>query len=210
MKSSRTRWIRGLGAVMVIGALFVTSVVTADDDKGKNPRPVGVPGPAGPAGAAGPPGPVGPAGVSGPAGMQGLTGLTGPAGPAGSQGPAGPPGPAGAAGPPGPVGPAGPSGGSGGTSLFGTDTSRARAGLPSSIRQCFLGEIMLSAGAVTLGVPAAGQLLQVSQNTGLFSLLGTQYGGDGLTTFALPDLRAVAPNNLTYSICTIGIFPTPQ
>ncbi|MEH6538405.1 MAG: tail fiber protein [Psychroserpens sp.] len=34
-----------------------------------------------------------------------------------------------------------------------------------------------------------GQLLQVSQNTALFSLLGTQYGGDGRTTFALPDLR---------------------
>jgi microcystin-dependent protein len=34
-----------------------------------------------------------------------------------------------------------------------------------------------------------GQLLPISQNTALFSLLGTQYGGDGRTTFALPDLR---------------------
>ncbi len=34
-----------------------------------------------------------------------------------------------------------------------------------------------------------GQLLPISQNTALFSLLGTQYGGDGQTTFALPDLR---------------------
>ena len=34
-----------------------------------------------------------------------------------------------------------------------------------------------------------GQLLQISQNTALFSLLGTTYGGDGRTTFALPDLR---------------------
>ncbi len=34
-----------------------------------------------------------------------------------------------------------------------------------------------------------GQLLAISQNTALFSLLGTQYGGDGVTTFALPDLR---------------------
>lgn len=35
----------------------------------------------------------------------------------------------------------------------------------------------------------AGQLLQISQNTALFSLLGTMYGGDGRITFALPDLR---------------------
>ncbi len=34
-----------------------------------------------------------------------------------------------------------------------------------------------------------GQLLQISENTALFSLLGTTYGGDGRTTFALPDLR---------------------
>ncbi len=34
-----------------------------------------------------------------------------------------------------------------------------------------------------------GQLLPIAQNTALFSLLGTIYGGDGRTTFALPDLR---------------------
>ena len=34
-----------------------------------------------------------------------------------------------------------------------------------------------------------GQLLAISQNAALFSLLGTTYGGDGRTTFALPDLR---------------------
>lgn len=34
-----------------------------------------------------------------------------------------------------------------------------------------------------------GQLLAISQNTALFSILGTTYGGDGRTTFALPDLR---------------------
>ena len=38
-----------------------------------------------------------------------------------------------------------------------------------------------------------GQLLSISQNTALFSLLGTTYGGDGQTTFALPDLRGRAP-----------------
>ena len=38
-----------------------------------------------------------------------------------------------------------------------------------------------------------GQLLQISQNSALFSLLGTTYGGDGRTTFALPDIRGRAP-----------------
>src|SRR5437868_10230297 len=38
-----------------------------------------------------------------------------------------------------------------------------------------------------------GQLLPINQNQALFSLLGTTYGGDGRTTFALPDLRGRVP-----------------
>jgi microcystin-dependent protein len=38
-----------------------------------------------------------------------------------------------------------------------------------------------------------GQLLPLSQNTALFSLLGTYYGGDGKSNFALPDLRGRVP-----------------
>jgi microcystin-dependent protein len=38
-----------------------------------------------------------------------------------------------------------------------------------------------------------GQLMPISQNTALFSLCGTTYGGDGRTTFALPDLQGRAP-----------------
>ena len=38
-----------------------------------------------------------------------------------------------------------------------------------------------------------GQLMSIAQNTALFSLLGTTYGGDGQTTFALPDLRSRTP-----------------
>src|SRR4051794_16502706 len=38
-----------------------------------------------------------------------------------------------------------------------------------------------------------GQILPISQNTALFSLLGTFYGGDGKSTFALPDLQGRAP-----------------
>lgn len=39
----------------------------------------------------------------------------------------------------------------------------------------------------------AGQLMPISQNTALFSLLGTNYGGDGKSTFALPNLEGSAP-----------------
>lgn len=56
-----------------------------------------------------------------------------------------------------------------------------------------------------------GQLLPISQNTALFSLLGTTYGGDGRTTFALPDLQSrvamhygQAPGLSDYSIGQIG------
>lgn len=42
-------------------------------------------------------------------------------------------------------------------------------------------------------LPANGQLLAISTNTALFSLLGTAYGGDGRTSFALPDLRGRSP-----------------
>lgn len=38
-----------------------------------------------------------------------------------------------------------------------------------------------------------GQLLSISENEPLFSVIGTTYGGDGITTFAVPDLRGRAP-----------------
>lgn len=38
-----------------------------------------------------------------------------------------------------------------------------------------------------------GQILPITQNEALFSLLGTTYGGDGRTTFALPDMRTALP-----------------
>jgi microcystin-dependent protein len=38
-----------------------------------------------------------------------------------------------------------------------------------------------------------GQLLQISQNTPLFAVIGTYYGGDGVRTFALPNLQGAAP-----------------
>lgn len=54
-----------------------------------------------------------------------------------------------------------------------------------------LGEIIMFAGnfAPRGWALCNGQLLSIAQNTALFSILGTTYGGDGVTTFALPDLR---------------------
>jgi len=88
---------------------------------------------------------------------------------------------------------------------FGTNTTLGVAGNGAT---CTLGQVSLYAGSVVNGIPAQGQLLLISSNTALFSLLGTIYGGDGVTTFALPDLRSVAPNGLTYAICDQGVFPS--
>src|SRR5207342_203313 len=48
-----------------------------------------------------------------------------------------------------------------------------------------------------------GQLLPINQNQALFSLLGTTYGGNGQTTFALPDLRSRVPMHFGNSL-TLG------
>jgi microcystin-dependent protein len=75
-------------------------------------------------------------------------------------------------------------------------------------RECTLGEVILQGGGVANGIPANGQLLPISSFSALFSLYGTTYGGDGRTTFGLPDLGAVAPDDLTYSICLVGVYPS--
>lgn len=55
----------------------------------------------------------------------------------------------------------------------------------------YIGQVILFAGnfAPRSWAFCQGQLLPISQNTALFSIIGTMYGGDGRTTFALPDLR---------------------
>ena len=70
--------------------------------------------------------------------------------------------------------------------LSNVDTGKAYAG-PDP----FVGEMMQFVGNFCPRgwASAEGQLLPISQNTALFSLIGTQFGGDGRTTFALPDLR---------------------
>jgi hypothetical protein len=90
---------------------------------------------------------------------------------------------------------------------FGTNTSLAAAGSGAA---CTTGQVMLTAGVVANGIPATGQLLPIAGNFALFTLLSTNYGGDGVNTFGVPDLRSVAPNGLTYSICNLGVFPSPN
>jgi microcystin-dependent protein len=80
--------------------------------------------------------------------------------------------------------------------------------------QAYLGEIrMFGFNFAPVGwAQCEGQLLPIAQYTALFSLLGTIYGGDGRTTFALPDLRGHAPVTaqgvaLNCCIALQGIYP---
>jgi len=75
--------------------------------------------------------------------------------------------------------------------------------------QPYIGEIRIFAGNFPPNGWAfcEGQLLPIDQNTPLFQLIGTTYGGDGQTTFALPDLRGriplhfgTGPDGTTYQV----------
>lgn len=72
-------------------------------------------------------------------------------------------------------------------------TDRINQGMEMS--EVFLGQIMSTAfNFAPRGFALCnGQLMPINQNTALFSLLGTQYGGDGRTTFALPNLQGRVP-----------------
>jgi microcystin-dependent protein len=77
----------------------------------------------------------------------------------------------------------------------------------------YLGEIRIFAfNFCPVGWAAvSGQLLPISQNQALFQLLGTNYGGDGTTTFALPNWSPILTANggvLRPCIALQGIFPS--
>lgn len=83
---------------------------------------------------------------------------------------------------------------------------------------CLLGEVKLfSNNIIPKGfLPTEGQTLQINQYDTLYSVIGIRYGGDGISTFKLPDLRNVEPTHRTpegievdvnYAICVIGTFP---
>lgn len=169
--------------------------------------PQGEQGKLGPQGEQGKPGPQGEQGKIGPQGEQGKLGPPGPPGPQGVQGKEGPQGEQGEQGVQGKIGPEGPEGPVGGTGnnvvytqpldsnmqpYLTVNCSIAVQGLfPSRSSDPFLGEIRFFGFNFNPRGWALcnGQLLAISQNTALFSLLGTTYGGDGRTTFGLPDMR---------------------
>ena len=72
--------------------------------------------------------------------------------------------------------------------------SAVNLGPPAAAQDCMIGEVRFFAGnfAPRGWAKLEGQLLSVSQNQSLFSILGTTYGGNGRSTFGLPDLRGRA------------------
>ncbi len=84
---------------------------------------------------------------------------------------------------------------------------------------CLIGEIRLfSNNIIPRGfLSAEGQTLQIVQYDALYSVIGTKFGGNGQSTFNLPDLRNVEPTHrtfegsevdLNYAICAMGIYPS--
>jgi len=94
------------------------------------------------------------------------------------------------------------------TTAFGTGTGTATTG-GGGASCTTVGEVILTAGSTASAgsFPADGRLLLISAFPNLFTLLGTQYGGNGTTNFALPNLNAAAPNGLSYAICWSGAYP---
>jgi len=57
--------------------------------------------------------------------------------------------------------------------------------------------------------PCDGRSLPISQSEALYQLLQTRFGGDGKTTFNLPDLRGKAPTpDMLYCIAVMGVYPS--
>jgi microcystin-dependent protein len=185
----------------------------------------GATGPQGPAGSTGSQGPVGATGPQGQMGATGSQGSAGNAGATGATGPEGPIGVTGATGPQGTPGGPLPNGtvagqleqwnGNSWVATLPTPVALTASNMqpyltvnyiiaaegifPSrSGLDPFVGEIEMFAGnfAPIGWFTCDGQLIAIQQNTALFSILGTTFGGNGTTTFALPDLRGRVPMHM--------------
>jgi hypothetical protein len=88
------------------------------------------------------------------------------------------------------------------------DSGSSNSGASCSSR--LIAEVFLFAGTFPpAGTAFAhGQLLPINQNQALFSLIGTKYGGNGQTSFALPDMRGLEPTGVNYVICLGGVYPS--
>jgi microcystin-dependent protein len=75
-----------------------------------------------------------------------------------------------------------------------------------SQEESYIGTVKLFAGnfAPRGWAFCSGQLIPIAQNQALFAVLGTTYGGDGRTTFALPDLRGRVPVHVDNNKITLG------
>lgn len=60
----------------------------------------------------------------------------------------------------------------------------------------------------SIALPCDGRSLLITAHQTLFVLLGTRFGGDGVTTFRIPDLRSLTPVGMMYAIYTVGPFPS--
>ena len=186
------------------GATGATGAAGANGSNGTNGA-TGAQGPTGPTGNTGPQGPQGPQGSPGaqgspgPIGATGANGTTGAAGATGATGPQGPTGTAGTNGSNGAIGATGPTGvvptyvavstemeyyvssegiypSNGGGGAYGNSDA-------------VIGTIYLFAGGFNNGGELCdGHLLQIADYTAFFSIIGTTYGGDGVTTFGVPNL----------------------
>ena len=74
----------------------------------------------------------------------------------------------------------------------------------------YIGQVITFAGrfAPQYWMFCDGQMLDVSQNPALFSILGNTYGGDGMHTFKLPDTRKTDGESMRHIICITGMYPS--
>ena len=86
--------------------------------------------------------------------------------------------------------------------------SKSQSGYKEKSMEGTLAEVRFFAGnfAPRCWAFCHGQIMPINQNEALFALLGTQYGGDGRTTFALPKIDDL--NGCKAIICIEGIFPS--
>jgi microcystin-dependent protein len=82
-------------------------------------------------------------------------------------------------------------------------------GIPPLLRQLLLVAYLPKYTPPAGWATCDGQLLKIDREAALYTLLGNKFGGDGETTFALPDLRGHEPvKGITYAISLQGRFPS--
>lgn len=80
--------------------------------------------------------------------------------------------------------------------------------------ECGMSEVRAFSNAVTpdeqAWMKADGRLMNINTQQALFALLGTQYGGDGMRTFAIPKIEDIQLNgqNYSYYVCVRGLWPS--